>query len=69
MLPEACSLLVQVPTSSELLYGTDQVTGKKKSMYPVVKVSNVYIFPGVPDIMRRAFDIVEVWGFKCIDMQ
>ena len=33
----------------------DKRTGKK-SLYPLIQVNNVFVFPGIPDLLRRAFD-------------
>ena len=50
---------VQVPESSELQYFVDKSTGQK-SKYPLVCVKNVFIFPGIPKLMERAFTNLEV---------
>lgn len=46
--------LAFIPESSTLHYGTDKTTGEK-SRYPVVKVRNVYMFPGIPRLFEMAF--------------
>ncbi|XP_040021352.2 FAD synthase [Gasterosteus aculeatus] len=51
----AAMKLAMVPRSSKLNYGTDPQTGQPHS-YPLVSVRNVYIFPGVPSLMERAFN-------------
>ena len=35
------------------------MTGRR-SKFPVVVLKNVYVFPGVPMLMERAFDMLEV---------
>ncbi|TGZ65831.1 hypothetical protein CRM22_005670 [Opisthorchis felineus] len=50
--------LARVPLGSELVYGIDFSTGRQSS-YPVVKVNNVYVLPGVPRLFRTAFEIIK----------
>lgn len=50
--------LANVPESTTLKYGIDQTTGEK-SMYPLVVVHNVYVFPGVPSLLETAFRRLE----------
>ncbi len=38
--------------------GSELVGGGPKT-YPVVKIKNVYVFPGVPDFLRRKFEDIE----------
>lgn len=40
--------LAEAPSGAELVYGTDPA-------WPVVRFRNVYIFPGVPALLRRKF--------------
>ncbi|XP_026886631.2 FAD synthase isoform X1 [Electrophorus electricus] len=47
--------LAVIPTSARLHYGADPRTGRPLR-YPLVSVRNVYIFPGVPSLLERAFD-------------
>ncbi|KAG9275878.1 FAD synthase isoform X1 [Astyanax mexicanus] len=47
--------LATVPLSAKLNFGTDPRTGKPLR-YPLVSVRNVYIFPGIPSLMERAFE-------------
>ncbi|KAI4874470.1 hypothetical protein NFI96_008723, partial [Prochilodus magdalenae] len=47
--------LAMVPESAKLNYGTDPRTGQQLR-YPLVSVRNVYIFPGIPSLLERAFD-------------
>ncbi|XP_077577460.1 FAD synthase [Stigmatopora nigra] len=50
--------LAMVPRSAKLNFGTDSQTGKPLR-YPLVSVHNVYIFPGIPSLMERAFNGLE----------
>ncbi|XP_070622689.1 FAD synthase isoform X2 [Erythrolamprus reginae] len=50
--------LARVPKSSLLNYGVDEKTGCTFP-YPLISVHNVYIFPGIPSLMRRALDGLE----------
>ncbi|XP_037641393.1 FAD synthase isoform X1 [Sebastes umbrosus] len=50
----AAMKLAMVPLSANLNYGTDPQTGQLLR-YPLVSVRNVYIFPGIPSLMERAF--------------
>ncbi|XP_066539288.1 FAD synthase [Hoplias malabaricus] len=47
--------LAMVPESAKLNYGTDPRTGQQLR-YPLVSVRNVYIFPGIPSLLERAFE-------------
>ncbi|XP_028566237.2 FAD synthase isoform X1 [Podarcis muralis] len=47
--------LARVPASSLLNYGEDEKTGRRFP-YPLISVRNVYVFPGIPSLMRRALD-------------
>ena len=44
-LSDPCFKLALVPSTSRLNYGLDQRTGKT-TLYPLVSVQNVFIFPG-----------------------
>ena len=46
-LADPCFKLALIPTKSKLNFGTDEKTGKP-TVYPLVSVRNVYIFPGRP---------------------
>ena len=48
----------QIPQASELVYGIDSIT-QKRHKYPLVKLQNVYMFPGVPSMLMHAFDMLE----------
>lgn len=50
--------LAMVPRSAKLNYGTDPQTGKPLR-YPLVSVRNVFVFPGIPSLMERAFSGLE----------
>ncbi|XP_019734206.1 FAD synthase isoform X2 [Hippocampus comes] len=50
--------MAMVPRSAKLNFGTDAQTGKPLR-YPLVSVRNVYIFPGIPSLMERAFHGLE----------
>ncbi|GAA6220653.1 FAD synthase isoform X1 [Lates japonicus] len=54
----AAMKLAMVPRSAKLNYGTDPQTGQLLR-YPLVSVRNVYIFPGIPSLMERAFNGLE----------
>lgn len=54
----AAMKLAMVPRSAKLNYGTDPQTGKLLR-YPLVSVHNVYIFPGIPSLLERAFSGLE----------
>ncbi|XP_013410704.1 FAD synthase isoform X2 [Lingula anatina] len=50
--------LAHIPKSAKLQYGSDPATGQK-TKYPLVSIHNVYMFPGVPSLMERAFVMLE----------
>ncbi|XP_054638811.1 FAD synthase [Dunckerocampus dactyliophorus] len=54
----AAMKLAMVPRSAKLNYGMDPQTGKPLR-YPLVSVRNVYIFPGIPSLMEKAFNGLE----------
>ncbi|XP_071385363.1 FAD synthase [Centroberyx affinis] len=54
----AAMKLAMVPRSAKLNYGIDPQTGQPLR-YPLVSVRNVYIFPGIPSLMERAFNGLE----------
>uniref|UniRef100_A0A4W5RFS5 Flavin adenine dinucleotide synthetase 1 n=1 Tax=Hucho hucho TaxID=62062 RepID=A0A4W5RFS5_9TELE len=54
----AAMKLAMVPRLAKLNYGTDPQTGKPLR-YPLVSVRNVYIFPGIPSLLERAFNGLE----------
>ncbi|XP_032700941.1 FAD synthase isoform X1 [Lontra canadensis] len=44
-----------VPSSARLHYGTDPRTGRPFKL-PLVSVRNVYLFPGIPELLRRVLE-------------
>ncbi|KAJ8005009.1 hypothetical protein DPEC_G00142200 [Dallia pectoralis] len=50
--------LAMVPCSAKLNYGTNPQTGQPLR-FPLVSVRNVYIFPGIPSLLERAFNSLE----------
>uniref|UniRef100_A0A672JA52 FAD synthase n=1 Tax=Salarias fasciatus TaxID=181472 RepID=A0A672JA52_SALFA len=54
----AAMKLAMVPRSAKLNYGVDPQTGQTLR-YPLVSVHNVYIFPGIPSLLERAFNSLE----------
>lgn len=46
--------MAHVPESASLTYPINEKTGEKFP-YPLVSVRNVYIFPGIPKLLERAF--------------
>ncbi|XP_036931470.1 FAD synthase isoform X1 [Acanthopagrus latus] len=54
----AAMKLAMVPRSAKLNYGTDPQTGQPLR-YPLVSVHNVFIFPGIPSLLERAFSGLE----------
>jgi len=53
-LTDPCFKLACLPTTAKLNYGFDISSGKPM-LYPLVSVQNVYIFPGIPQLLERAF--------------
>ncbi|CAG0919395.1 unnamed protein product [Notodromas monacha] len=47
-----------IPENSKLNYGQVVQVSGKKSKFPLISVKNVYMFPGVPPLLRRAMDIL-----------
>ncbi|KAL3843234.1 hypothetical protein ACJMK2_021178 [Sinanodonta woodiana] len=50
--------MAKVPKSAKLVFGEDKKTGAK-TKYPLVTVKNVYLFPGVPSILEKAFVLLK----------
>jgi len=63
-LSDPCFKLAFIPSKSELNFGLDQKSGKLM-IYPIVSVRNVFIFPGVPELLRRAFENLQDTLFPC----
>lgn len=51
----AAMKLALVPSSAKLNYGRDPQTGEPLR-FPLVSVRNVYMFPGIPTLLERAFN-------------
>ncbi|XP_034030656.1 FAD synthase isoform X2 [Thalassophryne amazonica] len=54
----AAMKLATVPSSAKLNYMTDPQTGQPVH-YPLVSVHNVYVFPGIPALLEKAFNGLE----------
>lgn len=52
---EGWEKLSLVPSSARLHYGTDPRTGHP-FRFPLVSVRNVYLFPGIPELLRRVLE-------------
>uniref|UniRef100_A0A8D1LQR1 FAD synthase n=1 Tax=Sus scrofa TaxID=9823 RepID=A0A8D1LQR1_PIG len=52
---EGWEKLSRVPSSARLHYGTDPRTGRP-FRFPLVSVRNVYLFPGIPELLRRVLE-------------
>ncbi|XP_077994187.1 FAD synthase-like [Glandiceps talaboti] len=50
--------MAYVPSSAELHFGENKSTGEK-SRYPIVSLHNVYMFPGIPTLLEKAFIFVK----------
>nr|CAD7396986.1 unnamed protein product [Timema cristinae] len=48
--------LACVPKSAKLNFGFDRQG--KRTLYPNVSIKNVYIFPGIPQLMEKSFSIL-----------
>ena len=61
---EACHFIfyLQIPTTSTLNYPSVLPPGQVR--YPLVSVKNVYIFPGIPTLLQRAFNRLKDDLFK-----
>jgi len=46
--------MAKIPETAQLRFGIDPAT-KKENKYPLVSVRNVYMFPGVPQLLEKAF--------------
>jgi len=51
-LTEAMLKLTEVPEGADLIRLEEQ-------RYPLVTVSNIYIFPGIPELLRKKFDAIK----------
>ena len=52
---EGSEKLSLVPSSARLHYGTDPHTGRP-FRFPLVSVRNVYLFPGIPELLPRVLE-------------
>lgn len=52
---EGWEKLTLVPSSARLHYGTDPRTGHP-FRFPLVSVRNVYLFPGIPELLKRVLE-------------
>merc|ERR1712192_169265 len=43
-----------IPKQAKLNFGTDKATGRPTS-YPLISVENVFVFPGIPELLQKAF--------------
>ncbi|PSN54309.1 FAD synthase [Blattella germanica] len=46
--------MAHVPSSAKLIYGFDK-TKDRKTLFPNVSIRNVYMFPGIPELMEKLF--------------
>jgi len=53
-LTNPCFKLALIPKTAKLNFGVDKRTGKP-TIYPLVSVKNVFIFPGIPELLQKAF--------------
>merc|ERR1712227_600843 len=53
-LDDPCFKLALIPSKGSLNFGVDKKSGKPM-LYPIVSVENVFIFPGIPELLQRAF--------------
>jgi len=57
-LDDPCFKLALLPSLGKLNFGIDKKTNKPM-LYPIVSVRNVYIFPGIPELLKRSYSILE----------
>lgn len=50
--------LAHIPESAKLVYGYDKVN-QKNLVFPLVTLQNVYMFPGIPQLMESSFKALE----------
>ncbi|KAK4875120.1 hypothetical protein RN001_011542 [Aquatica leii] len=58
--------LARVPKSAILTF-VDDKSGSNKKSYPNVSIRNIYMFPGIPQLFEKAFDILGAELFKSSD--
>merc|ERR1719489_671723 len=56
--------MANIPCDSQLFYPEDRATGYK-SRYPVVRVGNVTVLPGVPKLAEKAVTLLDEQIFGC----
>ncbi|GFN76315.1 synthase, partial [Plakobranchus ocellatus] len=49
--------MAKIPQTATLRFGIDPKT-HKRSMYPLVSIRNVYMFPGIPNLLEKAFTML-----------
>ncbi|RUS74386.1 hypothetical protein EGW08_017841 [Elysia chlorotica] len=49
--------MAKIPETAQLRFGIDPKTNKP-SVYPLVSVRNVYMFPGIPNLLEKAFTML-----------
>ncbi|XP_071955026.1 FAD synthase-like isoform X2 [Antedon mediterranea] len=52
-----------IPESAKLHYGFDPESGEK-NMYPVITVRNVVVFPGIPKLLQKDFNLLRKTLFR-----
>merc|ERR1712241_854723 len=53
-LTDPCFKLALIPKQAKLNFGTDKATGRP-TQYPLISVENVFVFPGIPELLQKAF--------------
>merc|ERR1712032_1177659 len=53
-LNDPCFKLALIPKQAKLNFGTDKATGRP-TQYPLISVENVFVFPGIPELLQKAF--------------
>ena len=56
--PDSQVKLAHIPALAKLTYGFDKVN-QKNLLFPLVSINNVYMFPGVPQLMEMSFEALE----------
>ena len=57
--------LAEVPSSAQLNFASPEKVAEAKRqglqvVYPLVSVRNVFVFPGIPELLRKGFDFIAV---------
>jgi len=50
--------MARIPTSSKIIIGIDPIT-KQPMQFPLLQIQNVFVFPGVPEYLRKSFQVNE----------